>query len=427
MYNRAGDTMIRQISPEWELSISDIDRKVLRDLALEIKELASQPIQQEKRKLWYSLNKLEKVRPLIFCDPENGWYEIITNRMLVCEGEIARDWEWLLRRELFWGKNMGDDKPMESYFDIPCFYEETGWGMKEIQRGGENGGSYQWESPLKDYNQLSEMHFPEIIVNHEKTNKVKELAMEVMGDILEIRIKTLWWWSLGMTELLIKLRGLEQLMYDFYDYPDELHCVMSFLRDGHLARLKYLEENSLLSLNNNGVYIASGGLGYTDELPAEGFNADCVRTIDLWGFSDSQETSEVSPEMFKEFIFPYQLPLMKKFGLNCYGCCEALDSRWYVIKDIPGLRRVSVSPWADLHEMADKLQDKYIYSMKPNPADLAVKQINEDIVRNKLREALKITQNCKLEIIMKDNHTLGGNPQNAIRWCQIAKEEIERL
>ena len=28
---------------------------------------------------------------------------------------------------------------------------------------------------------------------------------------------------------------------------------------------------------------------------------------------------------------------------------------------------------------------------------------------------------------MKDNHTLGGNPHNAVRWVEIAREEIERV
>jgi hypothetical protein len=32
-----------------------------------------------------------------------------------------------------------------------------------------------------------------------------------------------------------------------------------------------------------------------------------------------------------------------------------------------------------------------------------------------------------VEAIMKDNHTIGNNPQNVIRWCQIAREEAERV
>ena len=76
--------------------------------------------------------------------------------------------------------------------------------------------------------------------------------------------------------------------------------------------------------------------------------------------------------------------------------------------------------------MAENLQDKYIFSLKPHPGYLAVSPIDEDFIRKSLREALKITKSndCHVEIIMKDNHTLANRPENAIRWCQIAKEEV---
>ena len=45
--------------------------------------------------------------------------------------------------------------------------------------------------------------------------------------------------------------------------------------------------------------------------------------------------------MFAEFVLPYQLPILERFGLNCYGCCEPLDQRWSTLKQ---LRRASVSP-----------------------------------------------------------------------------------
>jgi hypothetical protein len=47
---------------------------------------------------------------------------------------------------------------------------------------------------------------------------------------------------------------------------------MGFLRDGHLAKLDFLERNRLLSLNNDGTYVGSGGFGWTRELPAADFS-----------------------------------------------------------------------------------------------------------------------------------------------------------
>ena len=78
----------------------------------------------------------------------------------------------------------------------------------------------------------------------------------------------------------------------------------------------------------------------------------------MWCLTESQETVGVSPEQFEEFVFQYQLPLQERFGLNCYGCCEPLQSRWHIVKKIPRLRRVSVSPWADQEMMAEMLEDR---------------------------------------------------------------------
>ena len=73
-----------------DLTMRARDRQVLRWLAASVAELAARPIEREKRDLWYRHNALEPTRPLIFCDPENGWNEIIPPHQLACEGELAR-------------------------------------------------------------------------------------------------------------------------------------------------------------------------------------------------------------------------------------------------------------------------------------------------------------------------------------------------
>ena len=55
----------------------------------------------------------------------------------------------------------------------------------------------------------------------------------------------------------------------------------------------------------------------------------------MWGFTESQETVGVSPAMYREFIFPYEKPIMDRFGLNCYGCCEPLHQPLAAVKQHP--------------------------------------------------------------------------------------------
>ena len=421
-------TVIPALQDPCALVISPAERATLRSLAASVAELAARPIEKEKRELWYRHNALAATRPVIFCDPENGWNEIIRPADLACHSPLARLWEMHLRKEIFWGTEMGDDYTIEPCFNI--FHIHSGgieeWGLKEKTVSGGDGGSYRWESPVKTMADLSKLHFPTVQIDWPATERVLAQANDFFADLLTIRLRTNWWWTLGMTMRVAFLRGLAQMMYDMVDNPDLVHGIMTIMRDGTLSLLDALERDDLLSLNNDGAYVGSGGLGWSRELPAAGYTGK-VRMIDMWGFAESQETVGVSPRMFAEFIFPYQLPILERFGLNCYGCCEPLDSRWQVVQKIPRLRRVSVSAWANLEKMAEKLGDRYIFSWKPSPADLAMPTIDEDKLREGLRRTFQLARHCRVEVIMKDNHTIGNNPQNVIRWCRIAQEEAARV
>ena len=413
-----------------ELDITREEVTVLRELAKQVAELAARPIEEEKKDLWYRLNDLEPVRPVVFCDPENGWNEIIPQDRLQCRDPLARVWEMHLRKEIFWASEMGDDRVVEPYFNVPYNYEDTGWGIKEEIIGAEErdrGGSFRWKSPIEEWERdFEKLKTPRIIVDYEATDRVLDLAHDIFDGILTVRLKGVWWWTLGMTWDFINLRGLTNLMIDMYDNPEWVHKLMAFLRDGQLAKLYFLEENGLLSLNTEGTYVGSGGFGWTRELPQSDFDGEHVRTMDMWGFTDSQETVGVSAEMFGEFIFPYQKPVQERFGLNCYGCCEPIDPRWHVVKQVPRLRRVSTSPWADRKKMAEYLGKNYIMSMKPSPEPISHPTIDEEAIRAELRKDLETTKGCQVEVIMKDNHTIGGNPENVKRWCRIAREEAAR-
>jgi hypothetical protein len=286
-----------------DLSMSHTDREILRRLAGEVADLAKRPIEAEKQQLWLKHNALESTRPLIFCDPENGWNEIITPDQIECKNLLARQWEVHLRKECFWGSTMKDDYTIQPYFDIPYIHDEIGWGLKEIRIGGEDGGAYTWKSPIKTDQDVEKLRYPEIRVDYDATEKLKGMAEQIFGDILTVRAKTQWWWSLGMTRLLAELRGLQQVMFDMYDNPDLIHRIMTILQDGTMAMLDRLEEEGLLSLNCDGTYVGSGGLGWSNELPSADLDGK-VRCADMWGFAESQETVGISAEMFAEFVFP---------------------------------------------------------------------------------------------------------------------------
>ncbi|HEY9593325.1 MAG TPA: hypothetical protein VHE79_02550 [Spirochaetia bacterium] len=401
------------------------DRAVLRNLAEKVAVIAARPSNASKRELWYAHNDLRSKRPVLLIDPENGWNEIVTPDSLSCTGELARRWEVVLRKEIFWGV-VDDDKPVEPLFDVGYTYTDTEWGVEEDYHGGAAGQSYTWEGKIEEPADVAKIRTPVITVDRGTTEETLSLAHDVFDGILRVQLRAVWWWSLGMTWDLARLVGLEKMLYLMYDNPAMVHEIMGLLRDGYMAKLDFLEKNGLLSLNNDHSYVGSGGIGYTRELPRRDIDGDAVRARDMWCLTESQETVGVSPEQFAEFVFPYQLPLQERFGLNCYGCCEPLQKRWHLLKTIPRLRRVSVSPWADQAAMAEALEDRYVYSRKPAPSQLAVPHIDADAVRADIRGTLDVTRGCVVELIMKDNHTLCHNPDNLVQWVRIAREEVDR-
>lgn len=407
--------------------VSIRDREIMRSLAEKARTIAQLPEMAERKKRWISFNALKPERPMILCNPEGAWIELLPEKELLCEDEQLRQWEGQLRSSIYQWEHLRDDKIIEPWFDINRSVEISGYGVESRIEQGEGRGSYKLDHPIKDIvKDFDKLRYRNLCFNREKTDRDLSLAGEIFGDILPVRIRGSFWWTLGLTYEAIKLIGLENLMLYMYDEPENLHRLMAWLRDENSNYISWIEENGLLSLNNGNDCIASGGLGYSDELPGrEWEEGDKVLLKDLWGFAESQETVGISPAMFAEFILPYQMPLLEKFGLNCYGCCEAIHERWKYISTIPRLRRISISPWCNQEIMANALGKNYIFSRKPHPT-LVCTGFDEDAIRKDLRNTLDLTKGCVVEIIMKDTHTVQNEPWRLTEWVRIALEEVSR-
>jgi hypothetical protein len=418
-----------RIIGEQPLSISQKDKKILRELALSVAEIAASPIQKQKRNRWKQHNDLTETIPLIFCDPEMAWYEIFPATALQCRENLSRIWEFRLLKEKYWAEAIKDDRVIVPEFPVQYIFTETSRGKDINIIGGEHNGAYRWQSPLSSYDDVDELKYKQIIIDYEKTNRLVELAQEVFDGIMEVMLEGSFWWSFGMTSDLIFLRGFEKVLMDMYDNPEGLHKLMAFLRDENMAKLDFLEKNNLLTLNSLGDYVGTGGYGWTKQLPANGFDGMHVRLMDMWGYSESQETTNVSPDFFKEFIFPYQNTILQRFGLNIYGCCEPLDNRWEIIRGIPRLRRVTVSPWSNPEVMAGLLGKDFVYCRKINPAHMASSVMEKDAARLELAGTFGATKRhcCPAEVMLRDVLTLGWNPENAVNWTKIARQEAEKI
>ena len=417
-------------NPQWKIIPSDLN--ILRDLAKRILEISHDPVNEERRELWYKHNSLQKTKPLVLIESGIGLNDLVPGSVTKCQEGWAKGLELGFLKTIYHYENVNDDFVVEPYINCNWHVGVSGYGVDIKFEHGDSGtelSSYRWEPPIKDikrdFDKLSPRTYS---VNREATFAWKEHLEEVFKDILPVRIRGGFWWTLGMTWTAIQHIGLEQLMLFMYDDPEGLHKFMAFLRDDHIAYAKWLEKEGLLSLNNENDYIGSGSRGHCHELPQPDWKeGDPVRLKDLWVLSESQETVGVGPDLFAEFIFPYQLAVTENFGLCYYGCCEPVHNRWNVLKQMPNLRSVSVSPWCDEEYMANVLGRNYVYSRKPNPSYISTRKFDDDVIRNDIRKTLTTAKDCNIEIVMKDVHTLSGEPERMARWVKLTREVIDEF
>lgn len=410
------------------------DVRTLRALASKVREYSERAETTERRQRWLDHNSLRPGQPLVFAEVggllANNEYPV--EPMLTCSDGWARDLERGLRDRIYQFEVMHDDWVIEPWINCNWHVNGGSFGVHSERHSGSHDGvmgSFVWEPPLKNVaGDLNKLRPREFSVDREATLRHKKRLEEIFDGTLGVRIRGGYWWTTGLTQQAIDLIGLEQMMLYMIDEPEGLHRLMKFLHDDMVSYSGWLEREGLLTLNNENDYIGSGSVGYTTELPRPGMG-DKVRLKDLWVLSESQETVGVGPEMFDEFIFPYQKSVTERFGLSYYGCCEPVHTRWHILRQLGNLRKVSISPWCDQEMMARELGNRYVFCRKPNPALLSMEGFNEELIRADLRATLETTakHGCLVEVVMKDVHTVRRDPQRLVRWVEIAREEIARI
>jgi len=361
--------------------------------------------------------------------PEGSWVELMPFETLRCEHGVARLFEMDLRQRIYYHEHFCDDTVIEREWIVNKAIHSSSWGLEPRQRhSGTERGAWGFDPVILAPSDLKQLRFPRIEHDEVETQRRVEIAEELFGDILEIKLRGVAHLSYHLMNEYTGLRGLEQVMIDMIEAPGMLHDAMSFLTEGHRRILEQCIEQNLLSANDDSTYNSTGGNGYTDDLPLPGYDPDRVRPCDMWGSAEAQEMAQVSPRMHDEFILQYEKRLLDPFGLTGYGCCEDLSGKLDSVLAIPHNRRVSISPFADVVRSAEKLGARAILSWKPQPAHL-IGNFNEARIRDYLRHGIEAARrnDCVLETILKDTHTCEHTPERFDRWLEIARQEIASL
>jgi hypothetical protein len=251
--------------------------------------------------------------------------------------------------------------------------------------------------------------------NARATEESVERHQDLLGDTLPVRVgcdvPTPGVWFHGWAT---QLRGVEQLLVDMMDRPAWVHRLMGLLAEGYSGIMTQLEEQACLTLNNLGTMAC-------DDLPQPDFDGEHVRLKDMWGRGESQEFQGVSPAQHEEFLLAYQRPVLARWGLSYYGCCEDLTHKIPLILSIPNLRKFVCSPWTDLERLVAAVGDRYCIEWRQKATDVVFSPSLQPI-REHLTRGLQTAQGTPIQIVLQELETVDGNPNRLKEWAAAAKE-----
>ena len=406
------------------------DRNVIRDLAARVAELAADPVQEEKRRLWRALNGLRPERPMVMVE-QVPWHEMNRDEALTlrCEDPEIRGYEETLRRTLFQAEHFPVDKVVEPFIHVPKAIENTGFGIRKRDETAVSDPAnaivgHKYENQLETDADLEKIQAPRIAHNEAETERRLAVAHDLFEGWLEVRLQgvgcryPLWDW-------IATWMGVENALYALVDRPDFVHRLLARMTDNCLSQIDQLEATGGFCEPQSAIHCSGA---YADDLPAPGYTPGKPRARDIWMYGMAQMFATVSPDMFREFEVDYIRRICARFGMVYYGCCEPLDDRIAEVRRIPNVRKVSMSPWANQERGARQIGSDYVFSRKPSPALLAGESFDAQAVRSDLETTKELCERhgCPLEFILKDISTVRYEPERLFAWARSAMDIVRK-
>lgn len=407
------------------------EREVLRVLGRIKSEIANQQINEDRIKLWTAVNDLKSEKPAIYIN-EVPWHEmnVEDELTLVCEDPFNRQMEDQLRKEIYAYKHFPGDQVVSNYIESHIVINDSGFGIEEESDiikldDGTSAPSRHFHIQIKGMEDIEKIIDPLVSIDEEATAANFQRLQEIFDGVIEVRKigqKGLWFtpW-----DYLIRWTGVQEAMMDLILQPEYVDKMVERYVDASMCRMEQYKALGLWASNNNNTRVGSGGYGYTNDLDSYEKNPFKAPTSQVWGCGNAQIFSDVSPQMHWDFSLKHELRWLENFGMNYYGCCEPLSGKFDLLDKIPNLRKVSTSPWSDIAKSAERAKDKYVLSIKPNPAIFITETFDEDFIKKDLIEKFKQAKGASFELIMKDISSVAYKPQRLWRWAEIARETID--
>ena len=396
---------------------------VVRELAKRYAEIAALPRQQETIDGWRRLNGLQQTRPMVRID-QLPWEELPwgEDRMVNQEG-MLKQMERRLRMTLYVWDHFKADMVVLPYFGISKTVRNDRLGpAMAVER---KGLSQHFAAQLATIEEVEALRTQAIEVDPELDQRRLAETSEILDGILPVRLTGIGRHT-GLWDLISTKISPERMLYDLIDRPDYVMVLINKFVEMESGILDQYEQHGLLEAAPPEIHCTGA---FCDELPSPEYDGKKAMAKDTWVFSMAQMFSEVSPAMQEEYDIDPLKPLLERYGLVYYGCCEPLHNKIDIVRKIRNVRKISISPWAKKEIAAEKIHGDYVCSAKPNPSHVAMGSFDADLIRKDLQETVDICRrhNTPCELILKDISTVCNDPSRLTQWEAIAMEVVNHV
>ncbi len=402
------------------------DEIILRKLAREYAIAAADERNWENRRLHTAVNDLKMIRPVVLIS-EIPFHELNFDGSLTlqCQDPVLRSAEEFLRKQLFQWKYFPADMILPPYLPVQKIMHSTGngWTVSEEILATDSKNhivSHEYHDLLEDESALEQFHLPVVTYDKEATMARYERIANAIGDILPVRLVGYSSYT-PVWDDIARYRGVTPLLIDLVERPEYTHQIVSKMTEYYISLSEQMEALGLYELDPLEIHCTSA---LNSTLPGE-YDGENVKRSQIWGRGMAQIFASVSKDMHEEFDIDYMKKIMEPFGLVYYGCCEPLDKKIDIVEKLPHLRKISITPWADIDNAAEVIGNRYVIANKPNPSSVAGK-LDEDALRAEISRILGACKRngCSFDMVLKDISSAGYDVNNLIRWEQIVMEMV---
>lgn len=388
----------------------------LVELALEVKELAASPEHERRRRLWADVVNLRTTRPLVnaylYADV---WENELSGDAFRPDDSPARRIEAALAFKIWRARHFPDDAPIDASLKVvaspPPHRAPFPWSVEMEMLRTEESGSYKEVPTLLACEDVERIGVPCYEIDLAETARAVEEAQALTDGLLPITVRTdeLHW---GPFEYAVRLRGIDNILYDVFDAPDFLHRLMDKITSGLISYQKAREAAG-------GVTAEASRFGH---VPFDEVSSGLATSLKgTWAYIHAQSAASLSPEMYAEFVHPYNCRLAAITGKNYYHGCEDLSRKCRTIKTLPNLRLFHVSPWTPIEPVLAEMGTAFAYEVHSHPTNVLFGDGVEGI-RSELERLEERARGTSHILTLADVETFAGRFDRVAYWAETARE-----